>query len=498
LNKTVFSKPLLWAVLGLYIVVAGYAMFHHEFWGDELQAWNIAKGSSSFFDVIHNTRYEGHPPVWYIILWIISKFTHNLIYVQAVHLLIAILIVFTILFYSPLLTITKILLPFGYYFLFEYAILSRNYAIGVLAAFLICIIINKKFRYKPVVYYTLLFIMSNTHLFAMLLAGSLHLYFLMSNVEKKKITSLFLHISLGILVFLPAVYFIYPPSDATADMKVLFGYWDIRQLSIAVQSPFRAFIPVPAWWKYNFWNTQFLFELHSTYKASKIIDPLVSFGIIGLAYYILRKNKKSTLLFTANLAATFIVGNIYVLTPQRYCGFIFIGFVAAYWLYCYENPVEKTKAAIVNVILFFELLAGVFMIYKDINLPFSNGYKAKELVNKISPGEKVITDYLTFNTISSSIEVPFYCVDIQKKVPFLLWGSYHQMFITPNRYSAGFTYFFQKEGIKTVYLISTLSPSLLVKVDSKLFLSFNIQLVDKVEGAIEKESNLYLYKISMQ
>src|ERR1700689_24933 len=196
-------------------------MFHHELWGDELQAWNIAKGSCSFFDVIHNTRYEGHPPVWYIILWIISKFTHNLIYVQVVHLLIAILIIFIILFYSPLPTITKILLPFGYYFLFEYAMLSRNYAVGVLAAFLICIIINKEFKYKLVVYYALLFIMSNTHLFAMLLACSLHLYFLILNVEKKKIISTALHISLGIVIFLPAVYFIYPPSDATADMKVL-------------------------------------------------------------------------------------------------------------------------------------------------------------------------------------------------------------------------------------------------------------------------------------
>jgi hypothetical protein len=149
------------------------------------------------------------------------------------------------------------------------------------------------------------------------------------------------------------------------------------------------------------------------------------------------------------------------------------------------------------VILFFQLVAGVFMIYKDINLPFSNGYKAKETVNKIPSDQKVITDYLTFNTISSSIEGPFFCVDIQKKVHFLLWGSYHQMYINPNRYTDGFNYFFQKERIKTVYLISTLSPPMLAKADSKLFLLFNVQLADKIEGAIEKESNLYLYKISM-
>ena len=484
-------------MLTLYIAVAGYAMFHHELWGDELQAWNIAKGSSSLSDVIHNTRYEGHPPVWYIILWIIARFTHNVVYVQAIHLMIAVLVVFVIIFYSPFPTMTKILIPFGYYFLFEYAMLSRNYAIGLFAAFLLCMIITKEFRYKPIVYYGLLFIMSNTHLFAMLLACSMHLYFLIALAEKKKGASLVLPIILGIIIFLPAACFIYPPADATAGMKVFLSRWDFRQLAISLQSPFRAFIPVPAWWKYNFWNTQFLFDWHNAYRASKIVDPLVSFGITALAYFILKRNRKCLILFAANLLATCMFGNVYVLTPQRYCGFIFIGFLVAYWLYCYENPVEKTKAAIVNVILFFQLLAGIFMIYKDINLPFSNGYKAKELVGNIPAGEKVITDYLTFNTISSSMETPFYCVDIQQQAPFLLWGSYHQMYMNPYRYTDGFTYFFQNERTKTIYLISTLSPAVLAKVDSKLFMRFNIRLTDKTEGAIEKESNLYLYKISM-
>ena len=107
---------MLWAVFGLYILVAGYTMFHHELWGDEFQSWNIAKSSDTFFDLIHNRRYEGHPPVWYIILWSISKFTHNLVYIQIVHLVIACMVIFVMLFYSPLPAGTKILLPFGYYF----------------------------------------------------------------------------------------------------------------------------------------------------------------------------------------------------------------------------------------------------------------------------------------------------------------------------------------------------------------------------------------------
>ncbi|HET6722260.1 MAG TPA: hypothetical protein VFH07_05895, partial [Chitinophagaceae bacterium] len=128
----------LWLIFFLYVIISGFAIANHELWGDEIHSWNIAKASGSISDLIYNSRYEGHPPVWYLFLWSISKFTHNLAYVQITQLIIASSVIFLVLFYSPFPFITRILIPFGYYFLFEYGILSRNYAIGVLPAFGIC------------------------------------------------------------------------------------------------------------------------------------------------------------------------------------------------------------------------------------------------------------------------------------------------------------------------------------------------------------------------
>ena len=161
-------------------------MAHHELWGDEIHSWNIAKGSNSFPDLISNTRFEGHPPVWYIIIWAISKVTRDPTSIQLIHLIIAWLVVFILLFYSSLPLITKVLMPFGYFFLYEYAVISRNYVIGVLLAFCICIILHKNFKGKILLYYGLLFLMTNTHILALILAGSLHVYFLMLQREQKK------------------------------------------------------------------------------------------------------------------------------------------------------------------------------------------------------------------------------------------------------------------------------------------------------------------------
>lgn len=105
-----FASPALWVTFILYLILAGYTIASHEMWGDEIHSWNIAKGSAGFFDLIGNSRYEGHPPFWYVILWSISKFTHELVYVQAVHLIIASLSVFLILFFSPLPFTTRVLI----------------------------------------------------------------------------------------------------------------------------------------------------------------------------------------------------------------------------------------------------------------------------------------------------------------------------------------------------------------------------------------------------
>src|SRR6266498_898740 len=442
------SNHALWAVFTLYIIILSYTITHHELWTDELHSWNIAKASTGFFDLIYNTRYEGHPPVWYTILWSISKFTHNVNYIQIAQLIIASLVVFIVLFFSPFPFTTRILIPFGYYFLFEYAVFSRNYAIGVLLAFCICLILRKNFPYKFLLYYILLFFLSNTHLLAMILAGSLHFYFLLWNIEQKEKTSIIiLHVFAGIVIFLPALYFISPPSDSQLNM--------------------------------HFW-----------------IDRLDIINQMRIMFYTLKEDKKSLILFATNLLLTFIIAGIYPLAYTRYVGFIFLSFIAAYWLYCYEQPVSQNKNHVLNSLLVIQLIAGVFAVSKDIQLPFSNLYRVNELVKEVPANEKIVTDYWCLNTLEAYVDKPFYCIELGKEMSFILWNKEFAIAQnTPNRFFKGVKNLFEKEGIKKVYMISIHSPLELFQLDSQLSMSFQVKLIDKRNGAIEKGSNLYLYQI---
>ncbi|HKH62786.1 MAG TPA: hypothetical protein VKA49_18215 [Flavitalea sp.] len=495
-TKTSFEQSILWGVLLLYLIVTGYTTLQHEMWGDEIHSWNIAKGSISYSDLIYNSRYEGHPPVWYTILWTISKFTHEPAYVQMIHWFIAALIVFLVLFFSPMPLLSRVLIPFGYYFLYEYSVLSRNYAIGILLACCICIIIRKDFPYKLLLYYVLLFLMSNTHLLALVLAGCLHLYFLLRQMEQKKSSKIAaIHILAGVLIFLPSLYFIFPPSDSQLNTQYWINRWNSEQIKALGQAPLRSFIPVPAWWETHFWNTQFL--LDSPYK-SRFLNLVIALLPLTMAVLILYREKKSLVLFLSNLMLSFIIALVvFPLTSARYAGFLYIGFVIAYWLYCYEVPVTRKRRLFANSLLIVQVITGLLMAAKDIRLPFSNASKVTELLRTPAPGEKMVTDYWAMNTISAFADRPIYCIDVQREMSFVLWGpELGNALKKPFRYFEGVKNLFEKEKLDKIYMISTGSPEMLHRADEKLFKEYQVVVIDKRTGAIEKGGNLYLYEIT--
>lgn len=472
-------------------------MIHHELWGDEIHSWNIAKGSESFFDLLSNTRYEGHPPLWYIILWMISKFTHDPFAIQVVHLAIAWLIIFLILFFSPFPLFIRSLIPFGYYFLFEYSIISRNYSIGILLALMICIILFKNFKGKLFLYYLLLLLLSNSQLLSLLLAASLHFYFLLLKKEKATNTKpLFYHFVAGVVIFLPSVYFIFPPPDSALSTNYWLSRWNTDHLSALVQSPVRSLIPIPDWTQYHFWDTQFLITKGHFYSLPGWCIFLISTGLVILAVSLLRSDKKCLYFLLFNLLLIAMVSFIIPFTNARHVGFIYTGLLIALWLYCSQHSLDKVQKQILFIFLLLQLPGSIIAISRDIRHPFSNGYRINELVKNL-PEEKIVADYWCLNKLAAFTDKSYYCIETQKKQSYLLWNSELDSALDKtDRYSTSVGDYMKKQMIKNVYLFSTQRLEKLQRLDGKLFSMFNVSVVDKREGAIEKGGNLYLYEIT--
>ncbi|MBQ7782588.1 MAG: hypothetical protein IJ368_01325, partial [Oscillospiraceae bacterium] len=57
----------------IFIVLHIFTAFFHEPWYDEAQAWLIAR-DASYYDILFDIpHYEGHPPLWHLILSIPAK-----------------------------------------------------------------------------------------------------------------------------------------------------------------------------------------------------------------------------------------------------------------------------------------------------------------------------------------------------------------------------------------------------------------------------------------
>src|SRR5438105_2148457 len=90
---------------GIALAIAATAtalgLHAHAMWFDELQAWNIARASHSLPGLVANLRYEGHPVLWYLPLYALTRVTGDPRWMQALQLIVVVATYALVLFRSP-------------------------------------------------------------------------------------------------------------------------------------------------------------------------------------------------------------------------------------------------------------------------------------------------------------------------------------------------------------------------------------------------------------
>ncbi len=163
-----FAAP---ALMAAFIVLAVWGASHHAMWRDEMQAWLIARDSGTFADLIGNLSYEGHPPLWYLMLMPLARFGAD---PAAMHWIVIPCMagaVALVLWRSPFSLPEKALFPFGYFILFEYAVKNRSYAVGCLALMTFCALWRER-RRCPILPVLPLVVLAQVHVLFAIVAGA--------------------------------------------------------------------------------------------------------------------------------------------------------------------------------------------------------------------------------------------------------------------------------------------------------------------------------------
>lgn len=366
----------------VFFLIQYILVHYHELWADEIHAWEIVRCSHSFSELLFNTRYEGHPQMWFLMLFFLQKFTLSYFSMQVLHIVIAALAVFVFCFYSPFTFLQNILFCAGYFISYEYSIISRNYSVELVLLFL-CAGIYTKYKGKYLYLLSVLFfLLFQTNVFAIIIGLPFYIYILWSIWETDK-TRVKRFIVPSIIVFMAiivAAVTTLPPADSA------FAAWntkpDAHHFLYVLSIVFTSYFPLPEF-NLHFWSTNILDHLpHHVF-----IESILSIAVLSLAIVLFRNNKKILILFCLGTLGECLFIYIKYYGYIRHHGHVFLLFILCYWLYCSDNRViwDKLSGMInryfIGAVLVVQLAASCCANSFDVKYPFSNDIPAANYIH---------------------------------------------------------------------------------------------------------------------
>ena len=206
------------AVLATYIAILGWTIAHHEQWFDESQAWLIARDCSFWEMLSHRVRYEGSPALWHVILWVLTRWHVPFMALNWIAGTFAVAGVATFLRYAPFPRLFRLLIPFTFFFQYQYAVIARSYVLFPLFVFILCILFTGK-RPRVVAFAFTAGLLANLNVHGLLFGCSLLLLYgwelhLRPKTRTAPGPSVYLQ---GLLIYVPCALFAvltaFPPPD---------------------------------------------------------------------------------------------------------------------------------------------------------------------------------------------------------------------------------------------------------------------------------------------
>ena len=389
----------------LFLAVGAFTASHHEMWRDEIQAWLLARDSTSIFNLFANLKYEGHPGLWHLCLMPLSRITHSPVMMQMFHLLITGGTVYLFVRYAPFNWFQKLLFCFGYFVLYEYAIVARNYALGLLLITVFCVLFKE--RYKRFIWGgCVLFLLAHTSVHALIITIAIsivlcceyafggrflrHLNKEIAAIEDKR--SIWIGFGLIGVGIVTAVLQLNPPPDTGFAVAWHFNY-DANRLNNIVKLISRAYLPIPrpvlGFWGSNLLTTYSLFQMFQV--------PLCYFLML---FSVLLFHKRPTALLTYLISTFGLLTFFYVKYHGsiRHHGFLFLTFLMCCWIYRDSPAINFDRAeqqdagsvidrvlnmagtAVLTLLLICHAVGGVIAVRMEHRHVFSYGKLTAEYI----------------------------------------------------------------------------------------------------------------------
>lgn len=486
----------------VYTLVAGFVISRHEIWRDEAQAFLMAKESRSVSDLLHRVKNDVHPPLWHLVLFSLTRATSSPAAMQVLHLAIAAASVFLFARFAPFNRLNKVLFAAGYYALFEYGVIARNYALGVLFLFLFCVLYPRR-RERFLFLGVIVALLALTSMQALILAVALTLALAVERVSGGRASAprLFLPglgfalagIAVSVLAALPN-----PESIYAGRVRFVF---DGELILPVLRTIPKAFFPLPIP-QFHFWNTSLITYL----PAPQITLHLLAALILLYSLVLFVRHRPALIYYALATSALAAFSYFNYFGYLRHHGFYFLVFLSALWMTSSAAAPApgsrrevrlagltaaclKAAPAALTFILAIQTLAGAYASFRDIRDPFSQGRATVDFLQRPGWEDRVLVgdiDYV-MSSISVHLGRPIYLSRSQR------WGTY-QLNVHPPRRATDMNHItadaerLSREQGKNFFIILNYS------LDRFSLSSRSLHLVGTTGKAIVEDEAFFIYR----
>jgi len=378
------SSSIKFIVYTLYVICLIVGLYNHEMWRDEYDWFLQARDTANFFD-LGKTMSPGHGMIWRSCLWLINRFSENPVSMKVFHGFIAAGFAYILLFKSPFKVWQSAILLAGYFLLFEYAVISRCYAFGVLFLFLFA---RNYSRFLQLTWSggILLLLLSNTSIYALMITSVLTAWLFFNQIfnDKQdwwtntlKQLPVFLLIGAGILI---SSFQIIPDPENSFPIHLVTYPIDDYRLREAITQFFSAFVPICRFQHNYFWNTNFAMNLQGLVHWFWV---LVLFIFVSVPFI----RKSSILLLWLSGVLLILFFQYYTgFRYARYYGHFFLLWLTCCWLmtlYSEKNMLfQKLSSIVFTCVILVQAVGGIMMYIADYEQKFSRGEDASTYLIK--------------------------------------------------------------------------------------------------------------------
>lgn len=316
---------------GLFAILLAVVTCKHKIYLDEAQAWLIARDSRNLIELFQHLHYEGHPALWYLLIFLPAHLSSHMAWIQAINYVLAVAMAWLVLSERRLPMGIRVLTVFSVFLFFYMGAVARSYMLAgiLLVAAARCLQAERPRHWLAI---TLLALAMNAHFLAIPVAAAIFvwLYWLSPvpawNSAAEKLKERRFWLSAAILATaLAACYFtLRPAPDLDTPQYQVPGATAFGNLAIAIGSVWTYFVPFPL----DGFSASNL-ELLAPQTHPSLIAALLTMGLWLLALSVLSARRSRwfmvsvSLLWTAAIAAT-----VHHATPFH-ASFLFVGFVIA-------------------------------------------------------------------------------------------------------------------------------------------------------------------------